>query len=201
MAPGLCCVCLSYADCKRCLCKGGWYCSRTCQKWHWRYAPAPHRDCCPLRDLYRILKINKIPQDVQLMIEGFLGRGRGRPMRLSLAANSAPNPQQRQQVVDMRLEREPRQHQPLQQQQHQQQHHIGYESISGEQQRNILCSGNTIGCTTRWMLIMTVGAFLIMVWILRLQSSVVPAPILQTCSGSPMISKTDAFSCSSSRLR
>ena len=96
MARGLCCVCLEYADCKRCLCKGGWYCSKDCQKWHWRYAPEPHRDCCPLRYLYHIWKIKKIPQDVQLVIDRFIGRCRGKLMRLSLAANGAPNPQQRQ---------------------------------------------------------------------------------------------------------
>ena len=74
MTGGLCCVCLEYADCKRCLCKGGWYCSIDCQKWHWRYAPEPHRDCCPLYVFYRTLKKKKIPKDVQILIDRFLGR-------------------------------------------------------------------------------------------------------------------------------
>ena len=27
----LCTICLEYGDCKRCECRGGWYCSKQCQ--------------------------------------------------------------------------------------------------------------------------------------------------------------------------
>ena len=55
---GLCVVCMEYRDCKRCMCGGGFYCSKECQMWHWAEAPEPHRLDCPIkaaRDLFRSL--------------------------------------------------------------------------------------------------------------------------------------------------
>ena len=55
---GLCVICMEYWNCRRCMCGGGFYCSKECQMWHWAEAPEPHRLDCPIkaaRDLFRSL--------------------------------------------------------------------------------------------------------------------------------------------------
>ena len=71
---GLCVICLTYADCKRCACGGGWYCSRTCQYCDWADAAEPHRDVCPLRQVKKIYDDDDVPSAVRQVILDFLGK-------------------------------------------------------------------------------------------------------------------------------
>ena len=51
MAPQLCLVCLTWAHCRYCSCKGPWYCSSICQYSHWD----THKYECAYRVAKKIL--------------------------------------------------------------------------------------------------------------------------------------------------
>ena len=74
MPESLCVICFTYADCKRCTCRGGWYCSKACQRFDWAYAADPHRDVCPLRQAKVICDDNDVPSVLRQNIFDFLGK-------------------------------------------------------------------------------------------------------------------------------
>ena len=73
---GLCVICMEYRNCKRCMCGGGFYCSRECQKWHWADAPEPHCAECPVKvcqDHFRTM-MPSMPKHVADLIFSYIHR-------------------------------------------------------------------------------------------------------------------------------
>ena len=72
MAPGLCVVCLEFADCKRCECGGGWYCGRKCQHFDWQFSEDPHKVVCPIMVLREICIQYNVSNELRSKIQSFL---------------------------------------------------------------------------------------------------------------------------------
>ena len=72
MPIGLCVVCLGYANCKRCECGAGWYCSRSCQRFDWDISEEPHRDVCPIVGLREVCQTYDLNKDILHAIKPFL---------------------------------------------------------------------------------------------------------------------------------
>ena len=74
MPLGLCVVCLEYSYCRRCLCKGGFYCSKACQEWHWSSAEEAHKDVCPMKTVrVDVWRANGLPGHLLGNVYKYLG--------------------------------------------------------------------------------------------------------------------------------
>ena len=74
MVAALCLVCLDYTTCRRCgWCRksGPWYCSRSCQAWHWSSAHSAECGMKAFKDGI-LQRYSQVPREVVRVIMAFI---------------------------------------------------------------------------------------------------------------------------------
>ena len=66
---GFCVICAQWADCKRCVCGGGFYCSTYCQRIHWAVYLEPRRVQCGSETARAIVALKVPPEFLTLTLQ------------------------------------------------------------------------------------------------------------------------------------